>query len=197
MKSAKEYRMIAKESLKGNWGAAIGVTVVFSLITGALACTWLGWLILGGAMLCGLAFVFMAAIREKKVTFENLFEGFKKPEFSATIGLYVKTMIFTLLWTLLFYIPGIIAVFKYSMAPYILMDHPELTGGEAITASKELMKGKKWKLFCVEFSFIGWCLLGTLTFGILYLWICPWMQATVAAFYEDIKDEVVLPAKAE
>ncbi|MBP5599690.1 MAG: DUF975 family protein, partial [Lachnospiraceae bacterium] len=117
-------------------------------------------------------------------------EGFKKPGFSATIGLNVKMAIFILLWTLLFYIPGIIAVFKYSMAPYILMDHPEMTGGEAITASKNLMKGKKWKLFCVEFSFIGWCLLGALTFGIAYIWIGPYMQATVAAFYEDIKDEV-------
>ena len=89
-----------------------------------------------------------------------------------------------------FVIPGIIAVYKYSMAPYILMDHPEMTGGEAITASKNLMKGKKWKLFCVEFSFIGWCLLGALTFGIAYIWIGPYMQATMAAFYEDIKDEV-------
>ena len=76
------------------------------------------------------------------------------------------------------------------MAPYILMDHPEMTGGEAITASKNLMKGKKWKLFCLEFSFIGWILLSILTFGILLLWIEPWMQAAMAAFYESIKDEV-------
>ena len=190
MKSAKEYRQIARESLKGNWGAAIGAVIVYGLMLGALSLTAVGTIVLGGALMCGLAYVFMMTIREKKVTFENLFEGFKKPGFSATIGLNVKMAIFILLWTLLFYIPGIIAVFKYSMAPYILMDHPEMTGGEAITASKNLMKGKKWKLFCVEFSFIGWCLLGALTFGIAYIWIGPYMQATVAAFYEDIKDEV-------
>jgi len=190
MKSAKEYRRIARESLSGNWGAAIGVSIIYALILTALSCTFAGIIVLGGALICGLSFVFMAAIREKKVTFDYLFEGFRKPEFSATIGLNVKIAIFTFLWTLLFFIPGIIATFRYSMAPYILMDHPEMTGGEAITASKELMKGKKWKLFCVELSFIGWCLLGTLTFGIALLWIEPYMQATVAAFYEDIKDEV-------
>ena len=190
MKSAKEYRQIARESLSGNWGAAIGAVIVYGLMLGALCFTAVGSIVLGGALMCGLAYVFMMTIREKKVTFENLFEGFKKPGFSATIGLNVKMAIFILLWTLLFYIPGIIAVFKYSMAPYILMDHPEMTGGEAITASKNLMKGKKWKLFCVEFSFIGWCLLGALTFGIAFIWIEPYMQATVAAFYEDIKDEV-------
>ncbi len=190
MKSAKEYRQIARESLKGNWGAAIGAVIVYGLMLGALSCTAVGSIVLGGALMCGLAYVFMMTIREKKVTFENLFEGFKKPGFSATIGLNVKMTIFILLWSMLFCIPGIIAVYKYSMAPYILMDHPEMTGGEAITASKNLMKGKKWKLFCVEFSFIGWCLLGTLTLGIAYIWIGPYMQATMAAFYEDIKDEV-------
>lgn len=190
MKSAKEYRQIARESLKGNWGAAIGAVIVYGLMLSALSFTAVGAIVLGGALMCGLAYVFMMTIREKKVTFENLFEGFKKPGFSATIGLNVKTAIFILLWSMLFCIPGIIAVYKYSMAPYILMDHPEMTGGEAITASKNLMNGKKWKLFCVEFSFIGWCLLGTLTFGIAYIWIAPYMQATFAAFYEDIKDEV-------
>ena len=190
MKSAKEYRQIARESLKGNWGAAIGVTIVYSLILSAVAATGIGALILGGALCCGLTFVFVSAIREKKVVFENLFEGFKKPNFSATIGLYVKTCIFVMLWSLLFYIPGIVAIYKYSMAPYILMDHPEMTGGEAITASKNLMQGKKWKLFCLQLSFIGWCLLGAITFGIAFIWVGPYMQAAQAAFYEDIKAEV-------
>lgn len=147
-------------------------------------------IILGGALLCGYTFAMINVIRNKSLAFDNLFEGFRKPSFSATIGLNVKTAIFTLLWMLLFYFPAFIAVYRYSMAPFILMDHPEMTGGEAITASKELMKGKKWKLFCVELSFIGWVSLSFLTFGILLLWIEPWMMATMAAFYESIKDEV-------
>lgn len=190
MKSAKEYRKEAKEALKGKWGLAIGISLVFSLLLGASGATFIGVIILGGALACGYAYAMVNLMRNKTLSFDNLFEGFRKPSFSATIGYNVKSTIFTLLWMLLFYFPAFIAIYRYAMAPYILMDHPEMTGGEAITASKNLMKGKKWKLFCLEFSFIGWILLSILTFGILLLWIEPWMMAAQAAFYESIKDEV-------
>ena len=71
-----------------------------------------------------------------------------------------------------------------------MIDHPEMKGLEAITASKNLMKGKKGKLFCLELSYIGWILLGILTCGILLIWVEPKMLAARAAFYEDIKREV-------
>lgn len=48
------------------------------------------------------------------------------------------------------------------------------------------MNGNKWRLFCLHFSFIGWMLLGILTFGILYFWIIPYMQTAQAEFYRDI-----------
>jgi len=76
------------------------------------------------------------------------------------------------------------------MAPYILADNPELSGNDAITASRKLMDGKKARLFCLDFSFIGWIILSVLTFGILFLWVGPWMEAARADFYESIKDEV-------
>lgn len=190
MRTAKEYRAMAKEALSGNWGLAIGISVVYGIILSAIGCTGVGVIVLGGAFATGYVYTMMMLFRRGKLEFNDLFEGFKKPEFSATIGYLVKTSIFTWLWSLLLVIPGIVAAYKYAMAPYILMDHPEMTGGEAITASKELMQGKKWKLFCIEFSFIGWILLSIPTFGILLLWIEPWMYATMAAFYEDIKNEV-------
>lgn len=190
MRTAKEYRAMAKEALSGNWGLAIGISLVYSIILSAIGCTGVGVIVLGGAFATGYVYTMMMLFRRGKLEFNDLFEGFKKPEFSATIGYLVKTSIFIWLWSLLLVIPGIVAAYKYAMAPYILMDHPEMTGGEAITASKELMQGKKWKLFCIEFSFIGWILLSIPTFGILLLWIEPWMYATMAAFYEDIKNEV-------
>lgn len=190
MKTAKEYRHIAKEALSGNWGLAIGIMVVYSLILGAAGSTGIGGIIISGALVAGYAYTMVMLFRRGKLEFNDLFEGFRKPEFGATIGLCVKTAIFFLLWSLLLLIPGYIALYRYAMAPYILMDHPEMTGGEAITASKELMHGKKWKLFCIDLSFIGWNLLCIPTLGILSLWISPWMSATRAAFYEDIKTEV-------
>ena len=46
---------------------------------------------------------------------------------------------------------------------------------------------KRWKLFCLELSFIGWMLLSMLTFGILLLWVGPYMETAKAAFYEELK----------
>lgn len=96
------------------------------------------------------------------------------------------TGLYTFLWSLLFIIPGIIAVYKYAMAPFILAEHPEMKPSQAITASKQMMDGRKWELFCLELSFIGWCLLSVLTLGIGMLWVAPYMNVAVAVFYRDI-----------
>lgn len=195
MKTAKEYRMQAKEILKGNWGVAIGMTVVYSIIISLLTGTLVGGIILTGAFMVSISIAFINLHRRGSMQFGDIAAGFNVGDFSATIGLYVKTVIFVALWSCLFYIPGIVKLFSYSMGPYILADHPGITGGEAITLSKELMVGKKWKLFCLELSFIGWDLLSILTLGILQLWIVPWKEAAIAAFYEDIKNEVVIPGE--
>lgn len=94
--------------------------------------------------------------------------------------------LYTVLWMLLFIIPGIIAAYRYSMTYYILAENPELSASEAIERSTELMNGNKWRLFCLSFSFIGWNILCTLTFGIGSFWLNPYKQAATAAFYRDI-----------
>ena len=43
-------------------------------------------------------------------------------------------------------------------------------------------------LFVFELSFLGWMLLGILTFGILYLWLIPYMQVATANFYNALKE---------
>lgn len=68
-------------------------------------------------------------------------------------GLYVA------LWSLLLVIPGIVKSYSYAMAPYIMAEHPALTANEAITESRRIMDGNKWRLFCLDLSFIGWELL--------------------------------------
>ena len=73
------------------------------------------------------------------------------------------------------------------MSYYILKDNPGMDANEARKASIEMMKGHKWQLFCLEFSFIGWIILSILTFGILTLWVGPYMETAKAAFYEELK----------
>ena len=75
------------------------------------------------------------------------------------------------------------------MTFYILKDHPELSGNDAITASRKLMDGHKGDLFILQLSFIGWFLLSCLTCGILFFYTVPYYYATEAAFYESIKEE--------
>ena len=95
-------------------------------------------------------------------------------------------MLYILLWTFVFIIPGIMASYSYAMTSYILAEQPELSAGEAITLSKQLMNGNRWRLFCLHLSFIGWELLCALTLGIGHLWLTPYKQAATAAFYREI-----------
>ena len=72
--------------------------------------------------------------------------------------------------------------YYYKIAYIVAIDEPDLTSKEAVNKSKEYMIGNRWKLFCLEFSFIGWAILATLTFGIGFLWLVPYMQIAEIAF---------------
>ena len=98
------------------------------------------------------------------------------------------TGLFTFLWSLLLVIPGIIKGYAYSMAMYILAENPEIGAREALRRSQEMMDGHKLELFCLHLSFIGWHLLAIITFGIAYVWVMPYINATVTNFYNDIKN---------
>ena len=95
--------------------------------------------------------------------------------------------LFVFLWTLLLIIPGIIKCFSYAMTPFILEENPELSANEAIDRSRAMMKGHKFDLFWLFLSFIGWIILAAIPFGIGFLWLTPYMETSVAAFYEDVK----------
>jgi uncharacterized membrane protein len=49
------------------------------------------------------------------------------------------------------------------------------------------MLGKRWRLFCLDFSFIGWILLTPFTFGLAAFWVAPYMEQARAQFYESIR----------
>ena len=97
-----------------------------------------------------------------------------------------------LVWLLLFIVPGIIAAYRYSMAPYIMAENPTMTAMEAIEESKRLMANNKWRLFCLQLSFIGWYILAALTAGIGGIFLAPYTKAAYTAFYLDLMNR--LPA---
>ena len=154
-------------------------------IIGVIAVVWsLVILVLGGAVSLGYAKFNLNLVDGQPPRFDGLFSEFHRiwPGFC----LKFLTGLFTFLWTLLFIIPGILAAYSYAMAPYILAENPDMTAREAITASKEMMRGNRWRLFCLGFSFIGWGLLCALTLGIGTLWLRPYEEAAHAAFYRDL-----------
>lgn len=105
--------------------------------------------------------------------------------------LSLLTALYVFLWSMLFIIPGIVAAYKYAMAPFILQENRGMRASEAITESKQLMDGSKGELFVLDLSFIGWSLLNILTLGIGSLWLNPYMNAARAAFYRTLRPRVI------
>jgi uncharacterized membrane protein len=100
------------------------------------------------------------------------------------------------LWSLLLIVPGIVAAYRYAMAPYLLAEHPEMTASEAIERSKQMMSGNKGRLFCLQLSFIGWFLLAALTAGVGYIFLAPYTKAAETAFYLDLAGRLPLAESA-
>ncbi len=144
--------------------------------------------VIGGAVTLGYVKFNLSLVDRKPATFAQLFSEFHR--LGAGIAMQLLRAIYTFLWALLFVFPGIYAAYGYAMTPYILAENPEMSANEAITKSKELMNGNRWRLFCLEISFIGWSLLCVLlTLGIGVFWLKPYMEASFAAFYREISAE--------
>jgi uncharacterized membrane protein len=213
---ARDYREIARNNLSGKWKTAVWVGFLATLLGGSLTgsssslnidaetiaqlpesvqSVFLMLLYLG--MILGLVqFLIGGVIRQGYVIFllkqhdgqnpdtRDLFSQFH--DFSRGFLLALLQGIFTFLWTLLFIIPGIIAAYRYAMAPFIMAENPDMRPREALRASSQLMDGHKWELFCLGFSFIGWTFLAVLTLGIGGLWLNPYVNAAYTAFYRNI-----------
>jgi uncharacterized membrane protein len=97
-----------------------------------------------------------------------------------------------ILWSLLFVIPGIIKGLSYSMTPYILADYPEVKDREAIRLSMRITRGRLGDILVFYLSFIGWCMLSALTFGILeVLFVGPYRGIAGAGLYEALKTDAL------
>jgi len=187
----RDLMAMARDSLAGNWATGVLVMLLYSVVVSGSSnfIPVVGWIIslfLAGPMMLGLYKVFLQLARRQPTKIEQLFDGFKR--FGTAMGAYLLINLYVMLWLLLLIIPGIIAGYAYSMTFYIMNDDETLGPNEAITLSKEMMRGNKLKLFCLYWRFFGWGLLCILTLGIGFLWLGPYTQTAMAHFYEDIRD---------
>lgn len=191
----RDLMTAARAALCGHWGVAIGATLIYigiSLILQMLGSIPLvgclvsiGALLVEGSLLLGLALFFLALARAEHYDVGLVFGGFNR--FGNALAAYLLMNIFIFLWTLLFIIPGIIAYFRYAMTFFILADCPQIDSLEAIRRSKEMMRGNKGKLFCLAWRFFWWALLCCLTCGVGFIWLVPYIQTSLAKFYDDLK----------
>lgn len=117
-----------------------------------------------------------------------LFGGFNSAKiFFKQVGVVVLNTILCALWAILLIVPGIIKGLAYSMYPYVLRDEPDLSVWQTLKKSEAIMKGYKGKLFLLYLSFVGWFILGAFTFGILYIWLTPYIMTSTVKFYDDVR----------
>lgn len=172
------------------FGAAIDPDVLLAFV-GVFLVIWLILLVvsiilwvIGRGINIGYSKFNIDIIDGNKARVRDLFSRFS--QLKTSVGASILMFIYSMLWSILFIIPGIIASYSYAMTSFVLADNPEMSANEAIRESKRLMKGNKWRFFCLQLSFIGLMIIGALTLGIGLIWIIPYQQATYAAFYRDI-----------
>lgn len=195
-----EIKNYAKEKLSGNLGSiwkiliiALGISlaagVVFGILFNSMDADFLDSL-LGILMMplgIGTTAFFVSLIESTDFEAKDLFKYYH--DFVKIIGVTVLMGLVIMLGYICFVIPGIILTLSYSLVPIILIKKPELGIVETLKYSREKMQGHKLDAFVLGLSFIGWAILGTLTLGILYIWLFPYMQLTFTKFYLNILDE--------
>ena len=191
----------AKRQLTNRWTLAVCTILVANILTGLLTSNKklldnnlgylsisfsLLYLILGGVITAGKCrFLLNMTLDKDSAMFTDLFSQFNI--FLKTLALNLLVTLITALGFIFLIIPGIVIAYMYSQAFYILVENPEMDVTDCMAASRKLMVGHKWELFYLHLTFIGWLLVGALTFGIAYLWIKPYFDLTCTNYYLSIK----------
>lgn len=211
MKTNSEIRQDALSVMSGNWGLAMVASFVLLVIIhgcsiistsfGAVVDEEIGSLGIVGLTLSlvtslfiafplrfSAAMNFMQFVRSKRIFYtRELFSIFSSNYYKTAISLYFWTNLYTFLWSLLLIVPGIVKGLSYSLAPYILLDNPNLTTKEAINESMKLMEGHKADLFRIKLGY--WCFIAfsSFAFGLPILAIYPYYQVVMVKFYEELR----------
>lgn len=185
-----EIKRLSREQLgggifKNSWLMAVVVMLIVTAISSAASTVPFLTIFLVGPLGVGIQAVFKTIARSGNVRFESLFEGFSK-DFGGTLVLGILQNIFIMLWSLLFFIPGIVKGYAYSMAFYLKSEHEDWDWRRCLDESQRLTNGHKMDLFVLDLSFIGWYIVGSLALGIGTLWVEAYHNMAKINYYEQI-----------
>jgi len=171
MKTRAEIKFEAKMAFMTQYGNAVAVCLLATLLPSAGSAMVIGLLLL--PLIVGHACFSMRVYRREQATVGEFFTaGFADygRNLLGTIWMYL----FIFLWSLLFIVPGIVKAFSYWMTPYRMTD------------------GRKGEIFVMYLSFLGWMILSACTAMILYvLYVGPYMHTSMAGLYLKLKQEAL------
>ena len=175
-------KSLAKAQISGN----IGMLLVCGLLMGLIisVASVLAWVV-APAFGISTLLIFLRLTVGEAPEVSKIFDGFNV--FGQALWLNIQIGVFTCLWSLLFFFPGIIKSYSYRLAPYILADHPELTASEALRESMHMTNGAKMDLFVLDLSFLGWFCLVMVTGGLAGIYVLPYYQAAQTNAYLALK----------
>lgn len=144
-------------------------------------------ILIAGPIAFGQAKYFLKASNKEDPQITETLDGINT--FVDSLVAYIMITLLTLLWSLLFIIPGVIKAFAYSQTFFILVENPGMSGMDALRKSEEMMRGHKKELFLLQLSFFWWIIVVMLTFGLAAFYVMPYMQSVNAEFYKKLKTE--------
>lgn len=193
MRTNHEIRKEAQALLQGNWSNIVLISLVFGIIALFTAYSFPLVLFVYCPLALGFVITMMHFVRRTKiVSVEDIFSAFNAQFYWKSMGLGILVWIYTFLWSLLFLVPGVIKGCAYFLAPYILVDNPELTADEAICRSMRMMDGHKMQLFLMSLGYFFLVLLSSLLLFIPLIWLIPYYTTAYVQFYEEVKRGGVL-----
>ena len=126
------------------------------------------------------------------------------------IWCYIQMTVKIFFWSLLLFIPGVVASYRYRFAYYNILTDPNITASEAIALSCRQTNGLKWQLVCLDLSFLGWTIVPGILSNFLswiglypaavvisiavQVWLTPYMTLCDLAYFEEGQRRVSPPA---
>ncbi|MBU3156690.1 DUF975 family protein [Clostridium estertheticum] len=202
-----DYKVQARRQLSGNWGIAIGFTLIYAFIPIILVAlinlifhiniqsvSYVVTILVSPLVLSSVIF-YSRLSKKKTVSVGTIFSGFKYLIASSVIYLVLNGLMI-INGLVAIYFPGdrifilmfiaIVTCFitlYYRMSYYIIAVEDNISVTKALAKSKKNMYGHKMELFLLELSYIGWVFVSLVTLGIALLWIVPYMELTLANFF--------------
>jgi len=182
-----QLTLSARESLSGNWTTAVVGSIIFiviSTVAGSIV-PLLGSILLGGPLSIGMARFAIEISRNKHSEIEKVFSGFS--QFGQGVIAYLLYFVAIMAGFICLIIPGIVITLGLSQTFFILADKPNTSGVDALRESWDIMDGHKADYFVFMLRFFGWGILCIFTLFIGYFWLFPYMQVSVAKFYDMVR----------